>query len=164
MAQAQLVDAPKATADEGWPTDWYVRDGEGLDELRALEGKRPRNSQSINGAVIPPRWPPSKSKIIVLDFWATWCGPCMAVIPKNVEFVTKYKDKGVAIIGIHDAQKRLEDVDQVISDKGINYPVALDKTEDGNGSNHQGLCSQVLANLLCHRSQMASCAGRPSNR
>jgi hypothetical protein len=61
----------------------------------------------------------------------------MAAIPKNVAFVEKYKDKGVALIGIHDAKGGWDTVDQVISEKGINYPVALDATKedrsDGQG-------------------------------
>lgn len=133
-AQAQLVDAPKAAADDGWPAEWYVRDGEGLEELRALEGKPAQELSAAEWRGDSTTLAALKGKIIVLDFWATWCGPCMAVIPKNVEFVTKYKDKGVALIGIHDAKSGWEDVDQVISEKGINYPVALDKTEDGNGA------------------------------
>ena len=132
---AQLVDAPQAkSSDDGFPADWYVRDGEGLDELRALEGKPAQELSAAEWRGDSTTLAALRGKIVVLDFWATWCGPCMAVIPKNVEFVTKYKDKGVALIGVHDAKSGWDDVDQVIADKGINYPVALDKTEDGNGA------------------------------
>ena len=134
VIQAQLVDAPQSkSSEEGFPAEWYVRDGEGLDELRALEGKPAQELSAAEWRGDSTTLAALKGKIVVLDFWATWCGPCMAVIPKNVEFVTKYKDKGVALIGVHDAKSGWEDVDQVIADKGINYPVALDKTEDGNG-------------------------------
>jgi thiol-disulfide isomerase/thioredoxin len=42
----------------------------------------------------------SKSKITVIDFWASWCGPCRQEMPFMVELYDKYKDKGLNIIGI----------------------------------------------------------------
>ena len=42
----------------------------------------------------------SKSKITVIDFWASWCGPCRQEMPFMVELYDKYKDKGLGIIGI----------------------------------------------------------------
>jgi len=44
--------------------------------------------------------PDTKGKIVVLDFWATWCGPCIASIPKTNKLRKKYADKGVVIIGV----------------------------------------------------------------
>jgi cytochrome c biogenesis protein CcmG/thiol:disulfide interchange protein DsbE len=42
----------------------------------------------------------NKGRIVVVDFWATWCPPCRMSIPELVEIQKKYKDKGVVVLGI----------------------------------------------------------------
>ena len=54
----------------------------------------------IGGGSISVRDEISKHKITVIDFWASWCGPCMQEAPYMVDLYNKYSDKGLGIIGI----------------------------------------------------------------
>ena len=54
----------------------------------------------ITGNTVSVQEEISKHKITIIDFWASWCGPCMQEVPFMVELYSKYKDKGLGIIGI----------------------------------------------------------------
>jgi thiol-disulfide isomerase/thioredoxin len=69
-----------------------------------------------------------KGKIVVLDFWATWCGPCIKSIPHTNELLKKYADKGVVIIGVC-AKNGAEKMADTVKKHAIEYPVAADTTE-----------------------------------
>jgi cytochrome c biogenesis protein CcmG/thiol:disulfide interchange protein DsbE len=64
-----------------------------------------------------------KGKVILLNFWATWCGPCRAEIPSLIELQSKYKDR-LQIIGM-DVDDDENTVRDVVKEEIINYPVAL---------------------------------------
>jgi thiol-disulfide isomerase/thioredoxin len=66
-----------------------------------------------------------KGKIVVLDFWATWCGPCLASIPHTNELMEKYAKQGVVIIGVC-AKRGAEKMADTVKQRGIKYPVAED--------------------------------------
>jgi thiol-disulfide isomerase/thioredoxin len=64
-------------------------------------------------------------KPYILEFWATWCGPCKQSIPHMNELYAKYKDKGLVIVGVTDEDKGT--VKDFLKGTPINYPVAFDK-------------------------------------
>jgi cytochrome c biogenesis protein CcmG/thiol:disulfide interchange protein DsbE len=64
-----------------------------------------------------------EGKIVIIDFWATWCPPCRKGIPDLILIQKKYKDD-VVIIGISlDGDKTKKDVPGFVKDQGINYPI-----------------------------------------
>ena len=63
-------------------------------------------------------------KVVLLNFWATWCGPCRAEIPSLIELQNRYKER-LRIIGLVVDDNDQDAVKQVVDSEGINYPVAL---------------------------------------
>ncbi len=64
-----------------------------------------------------------KGKVVIVDFWATWCPPCRKGIPDLIELQNEYKDK-VAVIGISlDRENTKAGVPSFVDRMGINYPV-----------------------------------------
>jgi thiol-disulfide isomerase/thioredoxin len=68
-----------------------------------------------------------KGKVVLLNFWATWCPPCRAEVPVLVDLASRYKDR-VQIVGVS-LDDEPDDVKQFVKDEGINYPVVMASRE-----------------------------------
>lgn len=77
-----------------------------------------------------------KGKVYVVEFWATWCGPCIAAMPHLTELQKQYKDDGVTIIGMTspDRSNTLAKVEKMVAEKGdtMGYTVAWDTERKTN--------------------------------
>ena len=66
-------------------------------------------------------------KIVVLKFWATWCGPCLAEFPYFVKLLEKYEeDEEVAFLTVASAGSAPEGVNEILSENGYTFPVLID--------------------------------------
>jgi len=66
-----------------------------------------------------------KGEIVVIDFWATWCGPCVAAMPDLQKIHTKYKDQKVKVVGVNVFEEKPADAVKFKKSKGYTYGLLL---------------------------------------
>jgi thiol-disulfide isomerase/thioredoxin len=80
-----------------------------------------------------------KGKVVILNFWATWCPPCRAEMPAMERLYKQYKDKGLTILAV-DCQESQATVEKFVTEQGYSFPIAL----DASGS----VCMRYGANAI----------------
>src|SRR5258708_11075121 len=87
--------------------------------LDSLEGKSMRLSDL-------------RGKAVLLNFWATWCGPCKVEMPWFVELQKQYGSQGLQIVGVAMDDASKDDIAKFAKDMGVNYPVLIGKEAVGD--------------------------------
>ena len=86
--------------------------------------------QSVDGKTV--RLSEFKGKAVLVNFWATWCGPCKIETPWLVEFQNQYRAQGLQIVGVAMDDSGKDEIARFAKDMGMNYPVLLGKEAVGD--------------------------------
>ncbi len=100
LTQISACQKKKKSEINEWKATWTFQ----LDDGRVLSGK------DLDG------------KVRILNFWATWCGPCREELPELVRFYQEFREKDVVLIGIS-VDENPDDVRSFIDEYNLNYPI-----------------------------------------
>jgi thiol-disulfide isomerase/thioredoxin len=135
-----VASTPAATVSPApdMPAEWFLHDDEATAaKHKALIGKPApaiKVSKWFQGEVKPEEM---KGKVVILDIWATWCGPCKTAMPHTDELAKKFADKGVVIATIcSDGDQDF--IPKFIKEKNLSLPMAWD---DGTAT-HDAFAAQ----------------------
>ena len=87
-------------------------------DLQTLDGKNTKLSDF-------------RGKAVLLNFWATWCGPCKIEMPWFVELQKQYGPQGLQIVGVAMDDSSTEDIAKFVKEMDVNYPILLGKESVG---------------------------------
>ena len=83
----------------------------------------------------PFDWNQYKGKVVLVDFWATWCGPCLAEIPNIKKNLERYKSAGFEVVGVN-LDDNAEDLKQFLSYQQLPWPSVISENPQTRGWNH----------------------------
>jgi len=128
VAVLMVMRAPRGLLAAGTPVagpeavdDWARKAAPDF-ELSALDGRRIRLSDF-------------RGRVVLVNFWATWCAPCRVEMPWLSEFIVRYRDQGLTVLGISVDDGDRERVEGFVRERSVDYPILLN---DGNVDRRYG--------------------------
>lgn len=146
-SQAEISPGATTALTSSFPDEWFYYEADRPAQLRAMEGNAAPQITAAKWIGQAQDLASLRGNVVVVDFWATWCGPCMRAIPHNVEIVKQYADEGVTLIGVHDARHGWDKAAETVDTKNINYPVALDMSAQGEDAQSSSGVSTIAWNV-----------------
>ena len=70
-----------------------------------------------------------ENKVVLVDFWATWCGPCRLEVPHLVDLYEEYRDRDFVVLGIALDRPGAEVVEPFVRENNVTYPVVIGNPE-----------------------------------
>jgi peroxiredoxin len=95
-----------------------------------------------------------KGKVVLLNFWATWCGPCKVEIPWFIQFEQQYKDRGFAVLGVAMDEEGWSVVRPYITDRKMNYRILLG--DDAVAQSYGGVDSLPTSFIINREGKIAA--------
>jgi peroxiredoxin len=95
-----------------------------------------------------------KGKVVLLDFWATWCGPCKIEIPWFIDFEREFKDQGLAVVGVSMDEDGWKAIKPYVQNMKMNYRVLLG--DDAVSTAYGGLDSLPTTLLIDRQGKIAA--------
>ena len=75
-------------------------------------------------------WDSFRGKVVLVDFWATWCGPCRKSMPELQALHDKYAERGFTVLGVSIDEGGPQKVQKLVDSKKFTYPMALDSAQE----------------------------------
>jgi cytochrome c biogenesis protein CcmG/thiol:disulfide interchange protein DsbE len=110
------------------------------------------NLKDANGQTV--HFADYQGKVVLLDFWATWCGPCKVEIPWFMDFEREFKDRGFAVLGVSMDEDGWKAIKPYVADMKMNYRVLLG--DDHVSAAYGGLDSLPTTLLIDRQGKISS--------